>query len=441
MPPRTSTSIKSLLFVSSIILFAISILAGMELWSGLHKVMVHVFLAFGLFLIFRQITLLFFAWKRVRYLSKTNTKDNQKEDNNTQRLPLVSIIIPAYNEQEVIADSLTSLFQLHYPKYEIIMVDDGSTDSTVALARELQQQHPRQKLTIITQTNAGKSSALNTGLRHASGELVLCVDSDSKISPDSIKWGVAHFSDPQVAAVAGHVQVANDNHLLTRFQQLEYLIGQNFMRRALSWFGVVTVIPGPVGLFRRDVVLELGGYSEDESLFAEDADLTVRLLSHGWKVVSEDRMVASTEAPEEIYPLLRQRYRWKRGIFQALYLNFKTLILAPQQHAPLIALLLTLEGFVLETVSFAITLFIIASFLRFGELKLLYGWFTLLFVLDVLVLMFAIGKSWWKTLPLLMLQKLLYGYALQAWNMFALIDEWRSTKMSWDKVERVGGLS
>ena len=294
-------------------------------------------------------------------------------------------------------------------------------------------------LRVITQTNSGKASALNTGLRHATGELVLCVDSDSKLSPDSLKWGVEHFSDPRVVAVAGHVEVANTQHMLTRFQQLEYIISQNFVRKGLSWLGIVTVIPGPVGLFKKQALLDLGGYSEDKNLFAEDADLTVRLLAKGWRIVSEDRMVASTEAPEEIYPLLRQRYRWKRGIYQTLHSNFKDLILSKGTRQPYLAGLLVLDGFLMEIMSFAVTVFIMASFFRFTELKLLYSWFGLLFTLDVLVLIVALGKQWWKFIPLLFLQKLIYGYALQGWGVLSLLDEWRSSKMSWDKVERVGG--
>ncbi len=432
MFPLFDTSMKPLFLVASILLFGISILAGLELWSRLHHIMVHFFLVFGLVLIIRQLVLLFFAWKRTRYLQHIQ---------GTSCYPRISIIIPAYNEQAVIIDSLNSLLAIDYPGYEIIMVDDGSTDRTVKLARKVKQQHPDRDFMIITQTNAGKSSALNTGLRHASGELVLCVDSDSRVTSQSLKWGVVHFEDPGVAAVAGHICVANDGQLLTKFQQLEYLISQNFMRRALSWFGVVTVIPGPMGLFRRGVLLELGGYSEDDNLFAEDADLTVRLLATGWKVVSEDRMKAYTEAPEDVYPLLRQRYRWKRGIYQTLHLNFRRLIFSPQRRGPFIALLLVLEGFVMEVISFAITLFILASFIRFGELKLLYAWFGVLVTLDLLVLIVSAGRAWWQSVPLLILQKLFYGYALQAWNTFALFDEWRSAKMSWDKVERIGGLS
>ena len=434
---QTWTTVKPFLFVATLILFCISILAGLEIWRGLHQIMVHIFLVFGFLLIFRHLVLLYAAWHRNRELPTTQT---------TLYYPPISIIIPAYNEEAVIQDSLSSLLDLDYPDYEVIMVDDGSSDETVAIAKNISQQHSSSgqssiSLRIITQTNAGKSSALNTGLRHAQGELIMCVDSDSRLATDSLKWGVEHFSDPRIAAVAGHVEVANSDHWLTRFQQLEYLISQNFVRRGLSWFGIVTVIPGPVGLFKRDAIEKVGGYSEDKNLFAEDADLTVRLLARGYRIVSEDRMVASTEAPVEIYPLLRQRYRWKRGIYQTLHLNFKALILANKPRQSFLAIFLVLEGFFMEIMSFAITLFILASFFRFAELQLLYAWFGLLFILDVLVLMLAVGNRWWKVIPLLFIQKLIYGYALQGWGTFSLLDEWRSSKMSWDKVERVGGLS
>ena len=445
---QSPTAVKPFLFAATLILFGISILAGLELWNGLHQVMVHVFLVFGFVLIVRHIILLYAAWQRNKELPTEQSIHNAQSAhgfNSANGYPSISIIIPAYNEESVIQQSLSSLLQLDYPDYEVIMVDDGSSDNTVGIAQNILKKHQLSQnstsLRILTQTNAGKSSALNTGLRHAQGELVLCVDSDSRLASDSLKWGVEHFKDPRVAAVAGHVEVANSNHWLTRFQQLEYLISQNFVRRGLSWFGIVTVIPGPVGLFKRQVIEEVGGYSEDENLFAEDADLTVRFLTKGYRIVSEDRMMASTEAPVEIYPLLRQRYRWKRGIYQTLHLNFKELILANQSRQSFIAVFLVLEGFFMEVMSFAITLFILASFFRFAELKLLYAWFGLLFILDVLVLMLAVGKGWWKAIPLLFMQKLVYGYALQGWGVFSLLDEWRSSKMSWDKVERVGGLS
>lgn len=432
MSHRSYASTKLFLLIASLILFCLSILAGLELWHGLHKVMVHIFLLFGFLLIVRHLVLIFAAWRRNKQLPTTQT---------ACKLPSVTIIIPAYNEEAVIEDSLAGLFQLNYPNFDVIMVDDGSTDNTVLLAKALQRKNLNKNFHILTQTNAGKASALNTGLHHARGEVVLCVDSDSKLSPDSLRWGVEHFTDPNVVAVAGHVAVANTHSLLTRFQQLEYQISQNFMRRGLSWLGIVTVIPGPVGLFRTQALLDINGYSEDKNLFAEDADLTVRLLIKGWRIVSEDRMVAITEAPEEVYPLLRQRYRWKRGVYQTLHFNLFELIVTKNNRQLGLAGMLILDSFLLEMMSFAITLFILASFFRFTELKLLYMWFGLLFSLDLIVLMLSVGKQWWKAVPLLLLQKLVYGYALQAWGVLSLLDEWRSSSMSWDKVERVGGLS
>jgi cellulose synthase/poly-beta-1,6-N-acetylglucosamine synthase-like glycosyltransferase len=424
-------SVKALLFLFSIVLFVCSIIAGLEIFPALHQVMVHIFLLFGFFIILRHIVLLYAAWKRKRSESSELTFDT----------PFVSIIIPAFNEEEVIADSLNSLLALDYPNYEVVMVDDGSTDNTVTIARRIKADSQAANLTIITQTNSGKASALNTGLLHTQGALVLCVDSDSKLNSQALRWGVQHFSDPGIGAVAGYVEVANTRKLITRFQELEYIVSQGFIRQALAWFGAVTVIPGPVGLFRREALVQVGGYSEDKSLFAEDADLTVRLLAKNWRIVSEDRMIARTEAPEEVYALLRQRYRWKRGIYQTFHLNFRDLILSPQPRLLPVTLFLILESFFMEIFSFSITLFILASFFRFAELKFLYAWLGLLITLDILVLMLAIGKQWWRWLPLLFLQKLIYGYALQAWGVLSLLDEWRSTQMSWDKVERIGGLS
>jgi hypothetical protein len=142
-----------------------------------------------------------------------------------------------------------------------------------------------------------------------------------------------------------------------------------------------------------------------------------------------------------MYALLRQRYRWKRGVYQAMHLNLNTLILAANSRQSFIALFLVMESFFMEIMSFSVTLFILASFFKFAELQLLYFWFGLLFGLDLLVLMVAVGKNWWKAIPLLFLQKLIYGYALQSWGVLSLIDEWRASKMTWDKVERTGELS
>ncbi|MCK5902450.1 MAG: glycosyltransferase [Cocleimonas sp.] len=423
-----------LLLIISLLLFILSFIAGLEYYPELHKIMVHLFFVFGLFIVLRQVLLLYSNWK---YTKNSVLLDEKYKEYH----PFISIVIPAFNEEQVIKSAILSLMGQNYPNFEIIFIDDGSTDKTVEIVRDIKATHAVSKLLIITQTNGGKASALNTGLMHAQGEFVACVDSDSVLSINALERGVKHFKDHSVGAVAGHVEVANKNHLLTQLQSLEYLLSQNFVRRALSYFGLVTIIPGPIGLFRRKAIADIGGYNENKKLFAEDADLSVRLLANGWRIVSEDEMIASTEAPTHIYDLLRQRYRWKRGIYQALHLNFGALIVNKSQRASFTILFLITESFLIEIMSFSITLFILASFFRFTEVQFLISWVVLLIFLDFLALLMATGKQAWKYFPLLLFQKVTYAYALQFWGVLALFEEWLSTKMNWDKVDRMGTLT
>ena len=125
-----------------------------------------------------------------------------------------------------------------------------------------------------------------------------------------------HFADPRVGAVAGNVKVVNRDNAWTRLQALEYIEGLNMPRRAQGFLRVVNIIPGPIGIFRRDVLVSVGGYDTDT--FAEDADVTLKILTRGWHIAYEERAIAWTEAPESAQQLITQRYRWTRGILQAL---------------------------------------------------------------------------------------------------------------------------
>jgi len=357
-----------------------------------------------------------------------------------ESLPAVSAVMPAYNEEAVIEEALESLAALDYPDLEIILIDDGSIDATLKRAHRFAARHPRTALRILSQNNSGKASALNTGIKHARGEFVLCVDADSRLRADAIRRALPHFTDPTVAAVGGAVEIANQGNLLTRFQQLEYRIGLNFTRRALSYFGAVTVVPGPIGLFRRQALLAAGGYDERCDLFAEDADLTVRLLSGGWQVRGELSMVAYTEAPQSISALLRQRYRWKRGLYQAFDANLLTLLVAPKLRGVFIALFLGLECFVLDVLNFAMLLFFLSHILFHGEIRPILSAYLLIVVLDLSTLLYVgrgmtarISAAGW-----LMLQRFTYAHALLVWAVLALFDEWRSSRMDWDKLERLG---
>jgi len=354
--------------------------------------------------------------------------------------PEVSVIMPSYNEAKVIEPALISLVALDYPNIEIIVVDDGSTDNTLQLARDFIEANKIEKILLLSQSNSGKACALNTGIKHARGEFVLCVDSDSRLNPAAIRHALSHFTDPTVAAVGGAVEISNNTSLLAQMQALEYRTSLNFTRRALSYLGAVTVVPGPIGMFRREVLLTMGGYDERRDVFAEDADLTVRLLSAGWKIRGDMSMISYTEAPESVFALLRQRYRWKRGLFQAFDTNYFALLIAPGWRGVAIALFLALECFVLDILNFSLIVFFLFYVIFHGGVSPMLSAYLLLLGLDLSVLWFVHRgtSNLLTTMGLLLLQRFTYSQVLQVWAVFALLDEWRSTQMDWDKLERIG---
>lgn len=424
-PPRRTILVASLIYL----LFAM--LAGLEVWPALHWVMVYILLGLLALTLLRQLTLFYLAFHERPPPIPTDGSEQ----------PLVSVLLPAFNEGAVIQDSLRSLMALRYSHLEIIVIDDGSQDDTAARARQAAKKS-NLPIRVIAQANRGKAGALNTGFIHASGAYVLVVDADSRVEPDSLQYGLRHFADQQVGAVGGFVGVANRQKLLCKFQTLEYLQSLNFVRRALSRLGLVTVVPGPVGLFRREAILQVGGYREGGMTFAEDADITMRLLAAGWQVTGDRSMVAYTEAPEGVYELLRQRYRWRRGIYQAFADNMLDLITLPGRWGIPITLFVAAEAFALEVINFGFTIFFLSHFLRFGEIDLLSSWYLVVVTLDVLTLLFVSwgNSSFLRNLLLFVVQRFSYAFLLQAWNVIALMDEWRASAMSWDKLDRLGRL-
>jgi cellulose synthase/poly-beta-1,6-N-acetylglucosamine synthase-like glycosyltransferase len=172
-------------------------------------------------------------------------------------------------------------------------------------------------LLVMTKPNGGKAEALNFGLQFVEEEIYVGIDADTVIAPDAISKLIPRMADPGVGAVAGNAKVGNRINLWTRWQALEYITSQNFDRRALDLFGVVTVVPGAIGAWRTSAVKAAGGYHVNT--VAEDADLTMNLLQQGCSVVYEDRAFAFTEAPDNMRGLMRQRFRWSFGILQAVF--------------------------------------------------------------------------------------------------------------------------
>jgi len=232
--------------------------------------------------------------------------------------PNVAVLIPAFNEGKVIARTIRSVLMSNYKKLRVIVIDDGSVDNTYNIATETYASEIAQgRVTVLTKPNGGKAEALNFGLVQTSEEVYIGIDADGVIAHDAISRLVCHFANPHIGAVAGNAKVGNRINLWTRWQALEYITSQNFERRALDLFDVVTVVPGAIGAWRTAAVKAGGGYHPDT--VAEDADLTMNLIEQGYAVIYEDQALAFTEAPINANGLARQRFRWSFGILQALF--------------------------------------------------------------------------------------------------------------------------
>lgn len=230
--------------------------------------------------------------------------------------PSVTVVVPAYNEAKVIVQTITSLLACDQPpQFQIIVVDDGSSDGTYTLARDTFAHDPR--VQVYTKPNGGKPAALNFGIARSHAEIVVALDADTIFARDTILKLIRRFADPQVGAVAGNAKVGNRINLLTRWQALEYITSQNLDRRAFDVLDCITVVPGAVGAWRRDLILRVGGFTHDT--LAEDADLTLAIRKLGYAIVYEEAAVALTEAPDTVRGFIRQRYRWMFGTMQAAW--------------------------------------------------------------------------------------------------------------------------
>ncbi|HWY20301.1 MAG TPA: glycosyltransferase [Candidatus Acidoferrum sp.] len=233
--------------------------------------------------------------------------------------PKVAVLIPAFNEEKVIERTVRAALNSNYPNLRVIVIDDGSRDRTLEVARAaFAREEAAGRVLVLTKPNAGKAEALNYGIEHIQdAELFVGIDADTIIANDAIARLVPHFINPRVGAIAGNAKVGNRVNLWTRWQALEYITSQNFERRALDVLGAVSVVPGAIGAWRVSAVREAGGYQIDT--VAEDADLTMALLRRGYRVEYEDMALAYTEAPTNANGLMRQRFRWSFGILQAVY--------------------------------------------------------------------------------------------------------------------------
>jgi poly-beta-1,6-N-acetyl-D-glucosamine synthase len=432
MSPRLQLLISLLLIAVIVTLTVLLYLYPERLAPIFVGALVVTLASFLLLLILRHFILIWFSFLHQRELANEEPPE---------AYPFVSIIVPAFNEAEVIQASLSSLLELRYPYYEIIAVDDGSDDGTFEKMKEFEGNHYGVRVQVFRKENSGKADTLNYGIRRSKAPIVVCMDSDSRLTPEALRYAVRHFSDPNVGAVAGNVKVANRHNLWTKLQALEYIEGLNIVRKAQAFFRSVNVIPGPLGIFRRVAIERTGGYDSDT--YAEDFDMTVKILADDWKINYEPKAVAFTEAPESLLDIIKQRYRWSRGILQALRKQ-RSLLLHHKGTVttPLSLWYMIFEGLVWPAMNIFSNLFFVYIALMFGMTKLLVMWWLLLTVLDLLIAVHAILMEG-EDLSLALysvLYRFFYVLIIDVTKVFATLEELLGLDMSWGKLARKGRI-
>lgn len=391
-------------------------------------------LLFLLILILRYFGLLILA-----YLWLNNYTFSKK----TPYTPFVSVIVPVYNEGILLKDAIVSLLALDYNNYEIIIINDGSTDNTYDVAKTLvgyqDGVYGRVKVSLISKPNGGKARALNAGISYSKAEIVLCMDGDSQLSKDTIRLAAQHFIDPKIGAVAGNVKVLNRNKLYTDLQALEYIEGLNMARAAQSFLKLVNIIPGPIGLFRKRAIEEVGYYSSDT--FAEDADLTLKILSKGWKVYYEPNAIALTEAPVKLQQLLKQRYRWTRGILQAIR-KHKKLLYNPTINFGDTFILWTMfyESLIWPAMNIFANFFFIFVALVYGYTSLIFFWWVFLALLDLASALYcvAVEDEELRLVPYALIYRIYFVFAIDICKAMSTVEEFLGFEMNWGKLDRLG---
>ena len=348
----------------------------------------------------------------------------------------VSVVVPAYNERECIADTLGSLLASDHP-IEIVVVDDGSTDGTADIAAAVRDPRVR----VIRQPNAGKAAALNTGIAHARHELIVMMDGDTVFEPDTVRRLVQPFADRRVGAVAGNAKIVNRRGLIARWQHLEYVVGFAIDRRVYDTLHCMPTVPGAVGAFRRRALAEVGGLSDDT--LAEDTDLTIAIGRAGWHVVYEPEARGWTEAPRRLGQLWLQRYRWCYGTMQSMWKHRHALVEpgASGRMGRLGLLNLALFQVLLPLLAPVVDLFLLYGLIFLNPYTTAALWGAVLSV-QLLAAAYALrmdgerlGDVWLVPLQQIVYRQLMYVVLIES-----VLTAVAGSRLRWHKLHRTGGL-
>ena len=308
--------IKYIFFAWAVLILSLILLDVLQN-KGLNNMIIYMVLSIIDALILFTTVFSFIRLISFIFLSLKYTFHKKKNIELSDKNLLVSIIISAYNEENVICKTVDSILNSTYENYEIIIVNDGSTDNTSEVIKERYKDN--EYVTLIDKINSGKSNSINLGIQQANGEIIILIDADTIMDNCAVANLVRHFKDKEVAAVSGNILVGNGNGFISRLQNIEYITSLNFDKKALAEINSINVVPGALGAWRLDYVKELDGFKMDT--LAEDAELTLNLLSQKYTIKYDDEACAYTEVPENLKDLIKQRHRWCFGTLQCVWKN------------------------------------------------------------------------------------------------------------------------
>jgi biofilm PGA synthesis N-glycosyltransferase PgaC len=227
-----------------------------------------------------------------------------------KEFPFVSVIIPARNEEAAIRNTISGVLQSNYPNFEVIVIDDASTDNTAAILREVAVAESRVRI-LLLQENVGKPSALRYGTLASWGEIVVTIDADAYLDVDAIHWMVSHFIGPRVGAVTGNPRVRNRTSLLAKIQVGEYSSIIGMIKRTQRILGKVLTVSGVIVAFRKQALFDVGLWDTD--MITDDINITWKLEKRFWDIRYEPNALCWILVPETIKGLWKQRVRWAQG--------------------------------------------------------------------------------------------------------------------------------
>lgn len=388
-----------------------------------------------------------FVFSHNRLLSKQKMYYNDIISNPPQK---VTVIVPMHNEEDVIHFCLDSLIKIDYDKnyLQIIPVDDNSTDKTGEIVDGYAAKYPYIQPIHRHCENRGKPAGLNDAIQVATGDIIVVFDADYRPNKNILKSLTCAFLDPEVGAVMGRVVPYNtSSNLLTRLLNMERSGGYQVDQQARYNLNLVPQYGGTVGGFRRDVILELGGFNT--AILAEDTELTFRLITNGYRIAYANTAECYEESPETWSQRAKQIRRWSRGHNQVLFHYFNKTITSPYltfiQKTDSILLLLTyaMPLFLLIGQIFSLALFLMGKIDLFEGIWLLtyigifnsFGNFAPFYQIGTGLLLDGVEDDV-LLLPLLLLNFYFYMYYISRGFFDAIVDVCTRRTVTWDKTKR-----